>query len=51
MMKVRDGDAGDGKEEGRLLAVFALLRDEPAAQVCRQYSICRRDLYKFRRRV
>lgn len=50
-MKTSDGDTGDGKEEGRLLAVLALLRGEPAAQVCRQYSICRSDLYKFRRRA
>jgi hypothetical protein len=33
------------EEERRLLAVLALLRGEPAAQVCRQYSICRSDLY------
>ena len=50
-MKGSDGDTGDGKEEGRLLAVLALLRGEPAAQVCRQHSICRSDLYKFRRRA
>jgi putative transposase len=39
------------KEERRLLAVLALLRGEPAAQVCQQYSICHSDLYKFRRRA
>lgn len=39
------------KEEGRLLAVLALLRGESATEVCRQYSICRSDLYKFRRRA
>jgi transposase InsO family protein len=50
-MKTSNRDTGDGKEEGRLLAVLALLRGEPAAQVCRQYSICRSDLYKFRRRA
>lgn len=39
------------KEKRRLLAVLALLRGEPAAQVCQQYSICRSALYKFRRRA
>jgi hypothetical protein len=39
------------KEEGRLLAVVALLRGAPAAQVCQQYNICRSDLYKLRRRA
>lgn len=50
-METSDAAADGGKEEGRLLAVLALLRGEPAAQVCRQYSICRSDLYKFRRRA
>lgn len=31
--------------------MLALLRGEPAAQVCQQYSICRSALYKFRRRA
>src|SRR5215207_1562982 len=39
------------KEEGRLLAVVALLRGETATQVCQQYNICRSDLYKLRRRA
>lgn len=39
------------EEERRLPAVLALLGGEPAAQVCQQYSICRSDLYKFRRRA
>ncbi len=39
------------KQERRLLAVLALLRGEPAAQVCQQYSICRSDLYKYKQRA
>lgn len=39
------------KEEGRLLAVLALLKGEPAAQVSQQYNICHSDLYKYRRRA
>src|SRR5829696_8117471 len=50
-MKLGDGAASGEKEEGRLLAVLALLRGESAAQVCQQYNICRSDLYKFRRRA
>jgi transposase-like protein len=51
VMKMCDGEASGEKEERRLLAVLALLRGETAAQVCKQYNICRSDLYKFRRRA
>ena len=50
-MESDDEATGTEKEERRLLAVLALLRGEPAAQVCQQYNICRSDLYKFRRRA
>jgi transposase InsO family protein len=50
-MESGDEAARTEKEERRLLAVLALLRGEPATQVCDQYSICRSDLYKFRRRA
>jgi transposase InsO family protein len=50
-MKMVDRAASDAKEERRLLAILALLKGEPAAQVCQQYSICRSDLYKFGRRA
>jgi transposase InsO family protein len=50
-METSDGAVSGGKEEGRLLAVLALLTGESTAQVCREYSICRSDLYKFRRRA
>jgi hypothetical protein len=50
-MESGDETTRTGKEERRLLAVLALLRGEPAAQICQQYSICRSDLYKFRRRA
>jgi putative transposase len=48
-MEVGDEATSGKKEELRLLAVLALLKGEPAAQVCQQYNICRSDLYKFRR--
>ncbi len=35
-----DEAARTEKEERRLLAVLALLRGKPAAQICQQYSIC-----------
>ena len=39
------------KEELRFKAVLALLKGEPVSQVTIQFSICRSDLYKFRRRA
>ena len=42
-----DEAARTEKEERRLLAVLALLRGKPAAQVCQQYSICRAVLQKL----
>ena len=50
-MEVGDRATSGKKEELRLLAVLALLKGEPAAQVCRQYNICHSDLYKFRHRA
>jgi hypothetical protein len=50
-MKIVDKAASGEKEERRLLAVLALLKGEPAAQVCQQYNICHSDLYKYRRRA
>src|SRR5947209_1299499 len=50
-MKISEGTADGDKKERRVGAVLALLRGEPASQVCQQYSICRSDLYKFRRRA
>jgi transposase-like protein len=51
-MDGNDIKAANGeKEERRLLAVLALLKGEPTAQVCQQYNICRSDLYKYRRRA
>src|SRR5262245_22065770 len=37
--------------ERRVQAVLALFRGEPVTQVSTQYKVCRRDLYKFRRRA
>jgi hypothetical protein len=37
--------------EQRVQAVLALFRGEPVTQVSTQYRVCRRDLYKFRRRA
>lgn len=39
------------KEELRFKAVLALLKGEPVSQVIIQFSICRSDLYKFRRKA
>ncbi len=50
-MKIGDRAASDEREERRLLAVLALLKGEPAAQVCHQYNIRRSDLYKYKRRA
>lgn len=43
--------SADDKQARRLEAVLALLGGEPATQVAARFSICRSDLYKFRRRA
>jgi hypothetical protein len=48
VMEADSEDAKSTTEERRLRAVLALLRGEPAAQVCRQYHLCRSALYKYR---
>jgi hypothetical protein len=35
----------------RVRAVLALLRGQPAAEVSAELGVCRRDLYKFRKRA
>lgn len=43
--------SADDKQARRLEAVLALLGGESASQVAARFSICRSDLYKFRRRA
>ena len=35
------------KQAQRLRAVLAFFQGQPAADVCRQYRLCRSDLYNF----